>query len=797
MQRRRLYRRAFAFVMLAGSAVAAACSGSGSASPAPSPGPALGGIGQNISLDQHVNFTVIVPPATTMAAVSAARRKRLAATPSPTNPYVSPKTASVSIQIATVNGLNLQTQPAAVVLNITCPNSAGCSIPIQNVPAANGLDRFTVQTFAGPGGTGNIISSGFVDVTVPSARPTSFGGTALTVGGFVQSIALAVNAPGGTFTWHTPAAGTIDVNAVDPAGAIIIGNDVLANPIALSLPDSNGGAFTINGATQVTLQQPAQTVALAYNGYVLLSGTITASTTDENNQPVGTSVPIPLHAPPTPTPRPVPSNKPPLSLYVYDAAADRILEYAHVNAVEGGQPWDSTTRRIFEVAPPPALVPSLDSNCSPAGGPILADIAIRSDGTIYAQTNCADAATTSLQYVFTYAASTQEAVPAQGTPTPPVPAGTFTVTTAPGGLAFTQGIVLDEGHGTVFLGYSPTAGVSPSGDNVIGVSIANPANPTTNLGANCLQEFGAATACTVDPQSAYVGAPNNLAVDANGTVYVPTAYVGNDLNGNPITPPGPASDAASGEPAILTFPSGLMNQAPTATSALAGFSDDLGTTQAAPTSIAIEGSTLYVLANPGTITDPSSGNLVYAGLSGCPAPSSNALPDTPTSSCEASGSGQSEYIAGFPNAAVLLSATGSAGSNVVATPGFLLGGDVVGGFGGPLNTASLGGKQLVVRDGFAFVLNVLPPPYAGQPPEIDVYNVYDLSGFHTDIEPVSRLVLDPSISPTTIAVGPTGTGIGGQALLRRPARVHHDVKAWLRARQQRRRTFFAPTRGGE
>jgi hypothetical protein len=785
------FRRPLLFAALASAAAVTACSGGGSSSTAPPPGPPLGGIGPSVALTERVNFTVVVPPAATANAVAAARRKRFRRLATITNPYVSPKTGSVSLQIATVDGANPRTLPAPVTVSIACPDTTGCSVPIQNVPAAKGVDRFTVETFTGPGGTGNIISSGFVDVTVPSAQAVSFGGTALSIGGFVQSISLALNIPGGAFTWKTPANGTIDVNAIDPAGAIIIGNDQLANPIQVSLPDTNGGAFAMNGSAQVALQQPAQTIALAYNGAVLFGGSVTASTTDENTQAVATSIPIPLRAPPTPTPTAVPSSKPPLSLYVYDAAADRILEFAGINGVEGGQPLGTTPRRIFDVAPPPALVPSLNSNCNPTGGPIpiLTDMAIRSDGTIYAQTTCADAATNSHQYVFTYAASTQETVPAQGTPIPPIPTSTFTVSTAPGGTAFTQGIALDEAHGTVLLAYSPAVGNVFTGDNVIGVPLNNPTNPTTNFGANCLQQFGTGTTCTSEATSAYGGAPNNLAVDANGNIYVPTAYSGIDSNFNPVAPPGPASEAVPGEPAILMFPPRLLDQAPTPKSALGGFHDELGTALQAPTTVAIEGSTLYVLANPGTIANPSTAILDNAGLSGCPPPSATAAADTDsaTSSCEATGSGLSEYIVGFPNAIAALTAAGNAGTNVVASPGFMLGGDVVGGFGGPFNTANLGGKQFTVRDGFAYVLNVLPPPYSGQPPEIDVYNVTNVTGFHTDIAPVSRLVLDAPISPTTIAIGATGTGIGGQALLRRPARVHHDVKAWLRSLQLRRR----------
>jgi hypothetical protein len=762
-------RRALVFAALSGAAVAAACSGGGSSSPAPSPAAPLGGIGQNIVLDERVNFTVIVPPTTTTSAVAGARHKRTAGTPATVSPYVSPKTASVLLQIATVNGQNLRTQPAPVVVNIACPTTAGCAVPIQNVPAAKGSDRFSVQTFSASGGTGNTISSGFVDVTVPSAQATSFGGTALTIGGFVQSISLALNVPGGAFSWHNPGTGTIDVNAIDPAGAIIIGSDQLANPIQVSLPDTNGGAFSLNGLQQLTLQQPARTITLAYNGSVLFAGTVRASTTDENSQPVATSVPVPLQAPPTPTPEPVPSSKPPLSLYVYDAGADRIIEYAGVNGVEGGRPFNIVPRRIFEVA----ADPSLNLQCNPSGSPELESIAVSTNGTIYAQAYCSDS-TFSNQYTFTYSASTHETIPAQGTPAPPIPATSFSVSLP---FAFPEGVKLDEAHNTVFLQYGGNSAVG-AGGIVFGLPIINLANPTTSFGSTCLQELGE-NSCTANPASAYAGSPFNFAVDGNGFLYIPNSYTPCcDDNNNPITPPGAPTQAVPGEPAVLVYSPGLVNPAPNPLSALAGFGDELGTTE--PPVIAIEGTTLYVLAVPGQIQVPGNdpNNIVEAGLSGCPPPS-NPTPDTATNSC--ADTGHHLYVAGFPNATQTLTGASNGGTNVFAPPTFMLGGDVVGGFGDGNSTP---GDLLAVRDGFAFVLNFTPP--SGGAPEIDVYNVNNVSGFHTDTAPLARLVLDPSIVPTTIAVGPTGTGTGGAALLRRPARVHHDIRAWIRTMQQRR-----------
>jgi hypothetical protein len=461
---------------------------------------------------------------------------------------------------------------------------------------------------------------------------------------------------------------------------------------------------------------------------------------------------------------------------VVDGQSDRIIEYGGVKAVEAGQPFSTTPRRVFDVALPAALV----ANLSCASAPTINDFAVSQiSGTIYAQTNCDNSAATTW-YTLTYPASTQEAAPAPGSsPVPPVP-GTFSVTTAAG--EFPGGIQLAEPQNTVFLAYLS----QPFTSNIIGVPIGTFSNPTTNIGSVCLQELGQSASCgdgiTTTSYSGYGG----FGVDQNGFLYLPTFY-NTDASGNAAVPPGSVSQQASNEPAVLIYPAGTVNSAPSPFSALAGFTDELGEASGAPLTIAIEGSTLYVLPNPGEIYPPPPGNTVsqvFAGLSGCPPMGPNftsAVPDIPTSLCQ--NGNTTAYIAAFPNATQALTSSAAAGTDVIAPPAVMLGGDVLGGFGG----AAIGTRCLAVRDGFAYVLNASPPSGSSFP-EIDVYNLNGLAGYSTDIGPLTRLIItDPTISPIAIAIGPTGTGVGGQALLRHPARVHHDVRAWLRTLQERRR----------
>ena len=793
-----------------GLAIAAGCSGGGGSSPSPQPTPTLGGSGPVITLNQQVNFTVVVPPATTAVAIANARRKRAAALApqAVNNPYVSPNTASVTIQLSTVNGLSPKVLPAPVTVNINCPGTTGCSVPIQNVAAATGTDRFSVLTFASPGGVGSKLSASFVDVTVPSPQAVSFGGTALTVGGFVQSLSLALNIPGNTFYWHAPGTGIVDINALDASGAIIIGNDTLANPIQISLPTTDAGAFSITGMQQLALQQPAQSLPLAYDGSILLAATVSASTTDENSQPFATSIPIPVVAPtlpptppPTPTPTaapghtplPTPPPRPPFSLYVYDATADRIIEYAGINAVETGQPLSTTPRRIFEVAAPSPAI-----SCPPVDGftPSLTDIVVSSTGMIYTQTACTDATTSSLNFTFGYAASTQENVPpaVQGSPMPPIPSTIFSVNASEFGGLGGAGIALDEPHNKIWQQF---LNLVTFGDGfMIGVQLSNPAVQTSTFGSVCIQEYLADVPCTTNATTGFPGSSWNFAVDANGFLYLPTWYGTTLSDGStPYTPPGDSLEQIGGEQAITVFAPGTTGPGPAPFSVLAGFHDDLGANdQLSNPTDAIEGTTLYSLINNGSSV-PVPGNpsapLIYPGLSGCnDPPSSSAVPDSLlTPSCISGG--PSVYLIGFANATQTLSAPGSQNMDVATPPTFELGGDVVGGFGNGVGTS---GRILAVHDGFAYVLNPTPP--SGGHPEVDVYNVNGLTGFHTDIQPISRLMFDPTImNPYSIAIGPTGTGLGGQALLRRPARVHHNIRAWaahlrqLRLAQQQRRAL--------
>jgi hypothetical protein len=124
------------------------------------------------------------------------------------------------------------------------------------------------------------------------------------------------------------------------------------------------------------------------------------------------------------------------------------------------------------------------------------------------------------------------------------------------------------------------------------------------------------------------------------------------------------------------------------------------------------------------------------------------------------------YLAAYSLTSQLLGPS-ALGTDVDLIPNFLIGGDVVGGFG---CFGAYPGQLLAASGGFVYVINLTPtcPGNAGLlAPEIDVYNTNGVSGAHTDIAPVFRLPLATGY-PLAIAIGPSGTVTGGQALLRRP-----------------------------
>jgi hypothetical protein len=802
---------------LLGAAIAiavAACSGGGTTSPAPSPTPTVPGKGYSGAFSASVAFSIIVPSEAMTQAIrrrAKALQKRtlgtFAATPAPSpsgQPYISPLVGWIQITPIAVNGSSLAIAQLPVTIAGGCPASgSGCTLTA-TVPAAPGaVNRYFIQTYASSttsvGGFGPLISSGYVDVTVPAAGNASqtVGGATVSIGGYVAGIAFspssATVAPGVASTTN------VIVETLDASGAVILQNTYYAEPVSLTSSDTT--AFSINGAAALTLSNSnQQQIAVQYSGGNSLGTVIVASSVDSNGNPVTARLPIAVVAPtpsptptasPTPTESPTPTSSPTrpgstptpvsthtptptpthtptpsptptpmptvaaMSIYAIDADNDNIVEYDVVNKLLNNTPVVAPTpRRVvqFNSAALPGSVTCSDA--SPSGAPpleFLGGMIVDSGGRILVQSSCTDGTST---YVYQYPGT------ATGAPTP---------------VSFAA-----EPYG--YVNYAMSAAASPGryyftiNNNYLAPFAYS---PTGTLQAQyftdqCYAELGQPATCQNDGPGSYEGQSGATAADASGNLYVSQNYQDNLFtSGNPplpITPPGPGSAPQYTMPPTISIYSSANGTVPSALPFLdiAGLNSLLGGTggDGAPASLAIDGSTLYVLTSGQVELGSTSGGTIYPGLSGCPAPSSNAPLNGATIHC-ADGNAHS-YLLAFNISTVLNVA--NFGLDVELTPIFAIGGDTVGRFGEnePLYSAQ-SAQELAVSKGIVAVANV-PPEGSSSLGEIDVYNTNGVTGSHTDIAPSLVIPNIQTGAPTlfqTVAIGPTGSGTGGLSLLLR------------------------------
>jgi hypothetical protein len=696
------------------------------------------GAGVNPVFNQRVSFAIKippVPPAARKAVVWHAGAKRLSApTPQPTALYIAPLTGSVTITLVAVNGVSLA-QPAPGVPPANVPGScvpAGCTVNVNGVAAANGIDRFAVVTYTGINATGSVISSGVVDVLVPTANTQTVGGgssTTLTIGGFVASLTLSVTPT--TYKQGTASAGSAVVAAKDATGATIIGNAQFANPILLGVSTSAGStlrfSFPSGTSTFAIIMPLSSPVPLHYDGGASNTTTVTATSVDGNGNVVSAS-PVPLTvtiiAPsPSPTPTHSPTAPPKsVSMYVLNGMNNAVEEFPSPAPA-------ATPRREF--GPKLALF-----DCSPGTVPyavgMVQGLAVDAAGNAYVTNNtlCNPSATLVLT-VWQFGPSTVGTVPPTSTYVTP---SAYTAATSQNlGLDRTSQFVLvptDNLSGTpstlrlTFLGASGSL-VSVLGDGpcipLIGFSSCDGVNQYSN-------------------QNVY-----NVVVDSRGYTYW-SGFV--DLSGNPV---------------ILVFAPGAT--APLAYSAIDGPSTD---TELDPFDIAlaIEGTTLYVL-NGGS----------GPGYSNC------GPIDSPTTTC-ADGNTH-EYVTAYDTTKLV------AGTAVDLKPLFVLGGDAVGRFGSTYSNglAQAFSNRMAVYKGTLYVANTSGPNcpvscgsnavngIAPAPGEIDLYSVASLSGDHNNVAPTT-VIKNGALVPAGVFLGASGATSGPPIPAIRGIPAKYRYHAW-------------------
>ena len=296
----------------------AACSGGSSVTPQPS----NSGQGGQPPLSQTVTFTVSVPKAPPGS--SELRHTRGSTV------YVSPKTGSIGIQLATVDGNALLVAPPASIGNVptSCiASGSGCTVTIKGVAAAIGADAFAVTTYVGANGTGAVVSQGLVPVTVTAGENgAKVGGTNLSLGGFVASLGMTVTPS--TLELGEPADATVIVVAQDATGAVIVGNTQFAVPITLTASPSpqfqaigdgqQGASITLLGP-----ESPKAPARLRYNGSLqVVGGSIAATSQNSSGATITARQNVVVEIKPSPTPSGQVSD-----LYVLNGEDNSLLEY--------------------------------------------------------------------------------------------------------------------------------------------------------------------------------------------------------------------------------------------------------------------------------------------------------------------------------------------------------------------------------------------------------------------------------------------------------------------------------------
>lgn len=215
-----------------------------------------------------VAFTIAIPAVTP----SATRR-------SPR--YISPGTKSARISA----GATSQTTDCTTQCNLTLQVFAG-------------TQTFAATLYDGPGGTGNVLSTGQTTATIVAGKSNL---VMITFGGVAAKLSLALDTT--RLTVGTTGSAGVLVSAQDAAGYTIVGPDAFANPIALASDDTSGA--TTLSTTSVTT--PGTAVSLAYSGR---GGPATITLTASAVGVASATATLALVPAPTPTPSPTATPAP-------------------------------------------------------------------------------------------------------------------------------------------------------------------------------------------------------------------------------------------------------------------------------------------------------------------------------------------------------------------------------------------------------------------------------------------------------------------------------------------------------
>lgn len=186
--------------------------------------------------------------------------------------YLSPKTASLTIQLVEVNGKDVTVY--ATTMN-TVPKAPGCKdqgnelVCTATISGSPGTDLFAVSTYSDVDATGKLLSAGTAQTKV--AAHDGFGISnklSLSIDGVIASLKLSVTPNSGDRGKRVTAGVTLD--AYDASGQEIVGPSDYYDPIALTIQGDSGKAFRLHdgdhSGTSLTIVKPTAGITLSYDG---------------------------------------------------------------------------------------------------------------------------------------------------------------------------------------------------------------------------------------------------------------------------------------------------------------------------------------------------------------------------------------------------------------------------------------------------------------------------------------------------------------------------------------------------
>jgi hypothetical protein len=227
-----------------------------------------------------------------------------------TNPnYISPATASLAIQLASVNG-NGVTGVNATIVN-TLPKSPQCKVQngatvcMATISGSPGIDVFSVTTYDALNATGSLLSVGNASAQIGSGGG-GFGiddRLSIDVNGVIAGLKMRLSPTGAKR--GDPVSSAVSLTALDAGGAQIVGNSDYQTPITLAIQGDATGSYALHApgesGSQLSLVKPTSSVSLQYDGNNQASS-ITIQAAVHDSDPVSVNAPFTLHGHQPPPP---------------------------------------------------------------------------------------------------------------------------------------------------------------------------------------------------------------------------------------------------------------------------------------------------------------------------------------------------------------------------------------------------------------------------------------------------------------------------------------------------------------